>query len=815
MALTDLIGRAVAMRHVRDLLSVYRIVTLTGPGGIGKTRLALEIARLLSPEFGGSVWWVGLGSLSDASLVPAAIANVLGLQIGGNDISPAALARIIGGGKLLLVIDNCEHVIDAAARIIETMVRHCPAVSVLATSREHMRIDGEAIYRVPPLDLPGQHPSEPGQVDVRESSAVQLFIARMSKWRSGGMSQDEPAAIGAICRRLDGIPLAIELAAARAATLGVAGVLSRLDDRFALLTGGRRNALPKHRTLRATLDWSYDLLSAVERVLLRRLAIFAAAFPLAAATAVTGNGDAPSPDIADGISNLAAKSLVVSDNAGPVARFRLLETTRVYAFEKLASSGELRQFARRHAEYYRSTLAGTRDDRAARPIHIADLGNAHAALEWCFGVNGDPDLGVGLAAAAAPVFLAMSLISECYRWSRRALLALPETVHGGHEEMRLQAALGMSSMYAQGQGDVALQALNRSLAIAEARDDAATQLPLLSMLQMFHDRIGDVKTALGYARRGSVIARTVEDPAALALAHCFLGFSLHRAGDLDGARAEIEAALRYGPISQETSRTHLGFDGHCIASVTLAKILWLRGHPAQAMQQVRQAVKDAAALDHAVTLSVVMIWAIVLFLWAGDLVSAEDHMTWFMARARASSSGIYLAVGRAFKGQLAVLRGDAIYGIERLRDSLADLHSVRYELLTTPFNISLVQGLAATDQFSDGMALIDETIRLVEANGDHYFMPELLRVRAGVLLSMPSPNVGEVELNLTRSLELSHRQGERAWELRAAVDLAALLASRGQAASAQNLLRPVFERFVEGRDMADLKAAERLLATVR
>ena len=274
----------------------------------------------------------------------------------------------------------------------------------------------------------------------------------------------------------------------------------------------------------------------------------------------------------------------------------------------------------------------------------------------------------------------------------------------------------MSSMYAEGQGEVVLQALNRSLAIAEAHDDAIRQLPLLSMLQMFHDRIGDVKKALGYARRGSVIARTVEDPVALALAHCFLGFSLHRAGDLDGARAEIEAALRYGPISRETNRTQLGFDGHCIASVTLAKILWLQGHPARAMQQVRQALKDAASLDHAVTLSVVLIWAIVLFLWAGDLESAEDHVTWFVARARASYSGIYLAVGRAFEGQLAVLRGDAKYGIERLRDSLADLHSVRYELLTTPFNISLVQALAATDQYSDGMIfLIDETIRLVEA----------------------------------------------------------------------------------------------------
>jgi predicted ATPase len=222
--------------------------------------------------------------------------------------------------------------------------------------------------------------------------------------RTASLSPNKLSTIPAICRRLDGIPLATEFAAARAASLGVVEVLSGLDDRFALLTGGRQAALPKRWTLRATLDWSRELLTAPERVQLRHQATFAAPFSLAAASEVAVNDKAPSPDIADGTANLVAKSLVTADNIGPVVRLRLLESTRVHAFEKLTRSGELQQSARRHAEYYRRTLERTEDDPAAMPGHIADLGNAHAALEWCFGVNGDPELGVGLAAAAMPTW---------------------------------------------------------------------------------------------------------------------------------------------------------------------------------------------------------------------------------------------------------------------------------------------------------------------------------------------------------------------------------------------------------------------------
>src|SRR6266404_5492786 len=267
---SDLIGRDGAVQHLLNLLSAYRAVTLTGPGGIGKTSLALEVARNLFPTFQGDAWLVELVSLSDPALVPSAVASALELKLVSKEISPQSVARAIGGKKLLVVLDNCEHVVDAVASLAETVLRMCPHTTVLATSREPLRIDGEHLCRVPPLDVPSQNPAEPH--NILEHSAVQLFVARTTALRSDfSVDADSLPAISAICIHLDGIPLAIELAAARAAALGPQQVASRLDDRLALLSGGRRTALPRHQTIRATLDWSYELLPDCERCQFCRL----------------------------------------------------------------------------------------------------------------------------------------------------------------------------------------------------------------------------------------------------------------------------------------------------------------------------------------------------------------------------------------------------------------------------------------------------------------------------------------------------------------------------------------------------------------
>jgi predicted ATPase len=810
---TELIGRSTAVARLRDFVSAYRVVTLTGPGGVGKTTVAIEAARGVLDDLEGRGWLVELASIADVGLVPSAVASVLGLKLMGGAISAETVARAIGDANLLLILDNCEHVIDAAAELAAAVVRLCPHVSVLATSREVLRIAGEHVYRVPPLDVPKVGEEDPER--VLRCGAVQLLIARITARDSDfSLAPDDISPIATICRQLDGIPLAIEFAAARAATFGLRQVAAGLADRFGILTAGRRTALPRQQTLRATMDWSYDLLPEVEKVTFRRLAVFRGTFASEAAHSVVDD-DIRSFEVIETVVSLSQKSLVVTGVSRGFAYHYMHETTRDYALGKLIESGELREFSRRHAQYYQGLLEKVENEWDKRPAHLADVDNVRAALEWSFGVNGDLEIAIKLIAAAAPVFLVLSLVSECHRWSERALTALDDATRGGSEEMHLQASLGVSSMQMSGQGDAARVALNRSLAIAEGRGDALNQAGLLGTLSMFHTRDGDFKTALHYAKLSRTVADTVNDPACIASAHSALGRSLHFMGDHNDARAELEASLRYQSRGRLAGERYLGLDRHVLDSLGLARTLWLQGHPIQAREYTRQTVKDAESRNHPASLAVALSWAPGVFLWIGDLRRAEEHADWLISHAESHSLGPYLAVGRGYKGAVAVRKGDAKGGVESLQACLKQLRTMRYEMRCTEFKLSLVQGLLGIGEFAEGMTLVDETIRLVEANGELLYMPEALRVKGTVLLSNRSRRLDDAQMYFIQSLDWSRRQGARSWELRTAIDLAALWAAQGQFEGALALLSPIFEQFVEGFDTADLKAAEHLLATLQ
>ena len=335
-ATSAVVGRSAEIQRVRDLLSAYRAVTLTGPGGIGKTALALETARRLIPNFQGDIWLVELLSLSDPELVPSAIAATLDLKL-GEELSPQSIARSIGTQSMFLLLDNCEHVINAAAAMVETIIRRCPCVTVLATSREILRVEGECAYNVVSLDVPQERANN--SAAILGHSAVQLFIIRTSALRPEfAPSAEDLSNIAAICRRVDGIPLAIELAAARAAALGVQQVASRLDDLFNLLTGGRRTALPRHQKLRATLDWSYILLSEHEQFVLRKLSVFAEFFTLDAALQIAIDGAHTDAQIIEDIEALITKSLVNHETVEGVAFYRLLYTLETMRDPSLISA---------------------------------------------------------------------------------------------------------------------------------------------------------------------------------------------------------------------------------------------------------------------------------------------------------------------------------------------------------------------------------------------------------------------------------------------------------------------------------------------
>jgi predicted ATPase/DNA-binding winged helix-turn-helix (wHTH) protein len=818
--LSRMVGRDDDVLKLSAQLNASRFVTIVGTGGVGKTTVAVAVGHHLIEAFAGAVLFVDLGMLGDPDLVTTAVASMLGLSVQSDDATPNLIAYL-RNKRILLILDTCEHLVEVVATLAASIIEASPQVHILATSREALRVESEHIYRLDTLACPPEDPGLTAAV-VRTFPAIQLFVERaVASGARLDVSDAEALIVASICRKLDGVALAIELAARRVESHGLHQTAALLDQRLTLLWLGSRTAPPRQKTLQATLDWSFGLLAELERVVLRRLAVFVGHFTLDAALEVVTSPILDRSAFFSAIDSLVAKSIVATRPVGAMMRYRLLDTTRAYVLEIKIDDAESTDLAVRHAAYYRRWLEQTGIEWPSlatgeeRIPHFAAVNNVRAALEWCFGANGNAEIGFGLAAAAAPVFLAMSLLPECHRWSERAILALDDAARGGLDEMHLQAALGVSLMFMRGGLNAARVALERSFAIAEDRGDALDQVRLLGPLNMFHLRTGNFTTALQCAKRCSAAVATVEDSVAIALAHSILGISLHLRGDLANAHTELEAALDRRPRSQRTTTIYLGFEGKILAKAILARNLWLQGHPEQAVERARQAVEEAAAMDHSLTLAIALIWAISVFLWTGELQSAEAHIDMLISRAESHSLAPYLLVGRGFKGEVAIRHGDARGGVEGLQSSLQKLHAAPYELLTTELNLSLVGGLSAIGQVDEAISLIDESLGRAETNGNLLYIPELLRTKGAILLLMSGCNHDSAETCLLRALALSRRQGARAWELRTAIDLATLMAGRGEIDRARELLQPVFEHFVEGIGTADLKTAERLLATLR
>jgi predicted ATPase/DNA-binding winged helix-turn-helix (wHTH) protein len=803
-----MIGREGDVLKLSEQITASRLVSIVGSGGIGKTTVAIAVAHHLGGTFNGAVLFVDFGMLSDPNLVTPGVASMVGLAVGSDDVRLSLMAYL-RDKRILLILDTCEHLIDAVATLAGGIIKAAPQVRILVTSREALRIDGERVYRLDALGCPPDDPEMKAEA-VLAFPATQLFMERAAA--SGvrlAIGDADARIVASICRKLDGVALAVELAARRIETYGLPQTAALLDQHLTLGWLGSRSAPPRQKTLQATLDWSFRLLTEPERVVLRRLAVFVGYFTLDAALEVITSDPLDRSTVFGAIDSLVAKCLVATVPVGAMMRYRLLDTTRVYALEIQTSEADRADLCVRHAKYYQRWLEQIDTEWSMvspgphRVQYFVGLNNVRAALDWCFGKSGDVGVGIRLAAAAIPIFQAMSLLSECHRWSERALAALSDSSRGSAEEMHLQAGLGTSSMYLHGERDAAHVALSRGFEIAEERGDALDQLRVLGPLHMFHLRTGEFKTALHYARRCSAIVATVEDPAAIALGHFILGNALHFGGDLAGARANLEATLKSGPQSQRAAASYLGFHGKDLAGGILARNLWLQGHPAQAAARARQTISDAAEIDHSLTLCIALLGGIAVFLWSGDLQSADEHIEWLISRAESHSLSPYVFVGQGFGGEVAIRRGDVKGGIDILRRCLEKLHAATYEVFTTALEISLAQGLAAIGQFDESVTRIDK---------DFCYMPELLRIRANLLLSMPRPTADDAENCFTQSLDWSRRQGARAWELRTATDLAACLASQGRSAEGQALLQPVFEQFTEGSDTADVKAAEYLLA---
>jgi predicted ATPase/DNA-binding winged helix-turn-helix (wHTH) protein len=809
------IGREGEARAIATQLLANRFVTITGSGGTGKTTVAVGIAYDLLTEFAGAVAFVDLGALRDPALAPTAVASTLGLSVQSDDPT-SGLVAYLRGRRACLILDNCEHVIDAISALAARLFAGAPRSHILATSREALRAEGETVHRLSPLATPPEGSNLTAAATLT-FAAPQLFVERAAAQGAPlNLSDADARIVAEICRKLDGVPLAIELAAGRMEAYGLVQIAALLGERLTLLWGGQRGARARHQTLQATLDWSYDLLSTSEQRVLCRLAVFVGHFTLDAARAVASDSALDEAVVLLALEGLVAKSLIATDRSMPEVRYRLLDTTRAYAFEKLLAADGVAAAAERHAAYYNQWLEQILDvpmdllggpERAAR---AGQLGNVRAALGWSFGPHGEGARATSLAAGAGVFLVAMSLLAEAHRWTSQALAALAEEARGSEHEMRLCSAFGLATMFARGNNTAARSAFERGLQIAEELGDDLSQLRLLGRLQLFHERIGDFRGAMVYAQRCLSVARALDDPEALAAAHAFVGTSHHMIGEQVEARAEFEAALRASAGSKQIGPTYFGFDHRLRAKVGLARTLWLQGHARQAVRTAHDMVVQADGTEHAVTRCITLIWAVSVLLWNGDFDDAEAYVDRFIALAEAHSLKPYQLIGRGVKGELDIRRGDIERGAPVVQDSLRALHAAHYEMVTSSFNAVLAEALAASGREAQAFELIAAAIRGVEAGGDLYSLPEMLRIQARVRLAMAEPDWAAAETDLLSALEWSGRQGALAWELRAATDLAALWAERGQRDRAAALLSPVLAWFEADLHTPDVERARAL-----
>jgi predicted ATPase/DNA-binding winged helix-turn-helix (wHTH) protein len=812
--LSRIVGREGDVLALSAQLIASRLVTIVGSGGVGKTTVAVAVGNHLSGAFSGAVLFVDFGMLSDPNLVAPGVASMLGLAVGSNDVRPSLIAYL-HDQRILLILDTCEHLIDAIATLAASIITAAPQVHILSTSREALRIDGERVYKLDALGCPPDDPELTAEA-VLTFPATQLFVEQAAA--SGGrldISDADARVVASICRKLDGVALALELAARRVETCGLPQIAALLDQHMTLGWLGSRSAPPRQRTLQATLEWSFSLLTKPERIVLRRLAVFVGHFTLDAALEVVTSAALDQSTVFGAIDSLVAKSMLAAQPIGAMMRYRLLDTTRAYALEIGADDGERTELAVRHAAYFERWLEQfgadwpTLSTGTERAPHFAALNDVRAALEWCFGPKGNVQVGVGLAAAATHIFLAMSLLPECHRWSHRALLALDDSIRGGPEEMHLQAGLGISSMYTMGSSEQSHAALTRGLELAEKFFDPVEQLRLIAQLHSFHRRAGDFDRMLAVAQRGAAVAREVAGPTGIIAAHSLLGQSHHLIGNQAAARAHLEAALASAPASNSAEAGRFGFHS-ARPRINLARTLWLLGHPEQAVRLARKTVDGFAAIQP-ITIPIALLWGGCVFRWSGDLTTAKECIDRLIWHAERHALTPYQAVGCGLRGLVFIQEGEIETGVELLRGALATLSAERYELYTTELNGALAQGLAMMGRLDQALLTIDRTIARVERHGE-LFMPELQRVRGEVLEK--TADWRGAEEAFCRSIELADQQSALSWRLRASISLARLQLRQGRREEAREALAETYARFSEGFDTADLKAAERLLATL-
>jgi predicted ATPase len=793
------IGREMAVNEVSDRLRNERFVTLLGPGGIGKTTIALAVGRAATEEFDGKVYFVDLGSLTDPRHVAWAVATSLGLALKSKDPG-LELVDLVRSRKLLIILDSCEHVIETVASLAEQLYQQTQDIHILTTSRELLKVEGEHCCRILPLDYPPDGSEQTANAVLRYP-AVQLFVRRVAA-RAGSvvLTDEEAPFVADMCRKLDGMPLAIELAAGQVAVLGLKNTAARLE----LLKLGDRSAVARHQTLKATFDWSYDLLSNVERIILRRVAPFVGYFTLDGARYVADDLGFADADFFDAIAGLVDKSLIATRLNEGQAAYRLLNTTRAYALERLEEHAELDAVSRRHAEYFTGRLESQREALLPLPqaerlaAHSRQLSDVRAALEWSFGPRGDAEIATRLAVPATQLLLELSLLTECQFWAERAVALLGSQYPGSRREMEICATLPFAMMYTEGNNQRVRTAFSRALAAAVRQQDVDYELRLLSGLFRYSYWTNDINNAIDLAARTKNVALKTQDPDDLALAESMLGAASHLTGNHLVAQKHFESSLGHARASPRF-RAGLHLFNHTSFSLAgMARCLLYRGLLDQALDYADLAIDEGRKSGRPATLCRALILVFPVFLASENAERSAQCVAQLADLSAAYSLIPYRAFAVGQQGQLQVLQGKIEDGISLLSQALKELDAQRYEMLNIDFICELGAGLMTTGDHGTALALIGNALDVQQQAGKFLHMPNLLRMKGLVLASRSTGDHAEAEQSLLSSIEWAKRQSAILIELKAAKGLAELLLKQDRLPEADKHLSAALDRMPAG-----------------
>lgn len=787
--LSPMIGRQEISAALQDRLSQRRLISVVGPGGIGKTRLALDACWQMLDRRNWRVIFIDLAPLTSDEFLTSAVAFALGVEQSSNTRVMDEIIRGLRIEETLLVFDNCEHVLDAVADLTERLLRTAPRLRVLTTSREPLRVEGEATIRLGGLEIPG----EDDELSAREPlsyAAIELFVeSAAADADMHALSKSDYVEVARICRQLDGIPLAIELAAARVSQFGLHELLRHVENQYNILSEGRRSSVPRHRTLRATLRWSYDGLTSDEQTLLCRLSLFRSSFGIDGASAL---GELTPAEARGCVSNLVNKSLVVAVHAEGQVRYRLLQTTRAFAEEQMAERSDANEARRLHALFLVAMFAAIGDP----PIETWQLiiDDVRSALTWCLSEDGDPRLGVQLAVKSAPMWLRLSVLGEYAELLETLATQLSDTERLPRPELLpLYALIHHAHYHAIGLAPKVERMVARGLEIARQDNDA--QHELLFLYDLFGTRLteGRYDETLSYAERFSSVAARLGVPTQRAMADRIVALATWRSGRLRDGLDLGQTAIGSNGTNPATAVQYLAFKHGVTSRGNHSNLLWLVGRADEALELAEEAISvglesDIPGLCYSLAMTIVP-----LSTWTGNMARAREQTDLLLRLSQQYHLGLWLFWARCHDAVLNRLTAPTLAdGGDFLAANIDGLDGFHRHAVATMLEQS-PGGTAAADAVSAR---------------PHWCTAELLRLRALSLDAAGEQDAAEHLLGV--SIEAAREQGALAWQLRSSTTLARMFLEQSRREEARQTLLPVLDRFVQGMGTKDILRAQEL-----